>query len=297
MSLKFFAFAAKNWYSRMRPQERRLLIFLCLAIGASVYFNAFLRPVFSEMERLKKQADDSLARQQQLVGQMPDTQRQRQELKKLEEEAGLLRDKVSRAEEGLPGAGQVPQVLSGLIRRAQALGVEIASLKQEFKEGRSGFVRLYVDLKFTCAFEKAAAFIAEVENFLPFARIEEMEIEQSREDNARMVTAVLRLCAVLDTAKGKQGQLPVAVRPPSAKEAKPGKSPFTPRFIVEKINKKKFVLTGITYRGDGRESSAIINGNIVRVGSQIEGAGVEKILPDAVVLNNGAESYPVKLER
>jgi Tfp pilus assembly protein PilO len=281
----------------MKPGERRLFIFLCLAAAASVYFNGVLRPAFSEAEKLKRQADDNISRQQQLAAQMPDIAAARRELKKLEADADALRGKVASAEAGLPGAGQVPQILSGFIRRAQALGVEISSLKQEFREERPGFVRLYADLKFTCGFDKAVSFLAGIESSLPFARVEEMEIEQSREDSARMVTALLRICAVLDTSSQKQGRIAAESSPSAAREIKAGRSPFTPRFIVEKINKKKFILTGITYRGDGRESSAIINGNIVRVGSQIEGAGVERILPDAVIVNNGAESYPVKLER
>ena len=64
-----------------------------------------------------------------------------------------------------------------------------------------------------------------------------------------------------------------------------------------KVKTGKFKLVGITYRGEGGISSAIINDTIVKAGDEIEGHKVEKILLDSVVINDGTESSELRVER
>ena len=64
---------------------------------------------------------------------------------------------------------------------------------------------------------------------------------------------------------------------------------------VTKAGKIEFKLDGITFRA--QSPTAIINGDVVKIGSQIQGLTVKEIRPDSVVLIEGKEERVLSLQR
>jgi hypothetical protein len=72
-----------------------------------------------------------------------------------------------------------------------------------------------------------------------------------------------------------------------------GRSPFVwPE--QERGAKVNFSLAGIVW--DAQQPSALVNGEVVHVGDEIEGARVTAIEPARVTLNNGAQDIILNLE-
>ena len=64
-------------------------------------------------------------------------------------------------------------------------------------------------------------------------------------------------------------------------------------FVEEE--KKELKLEGITYNLE--KSTAIINGEVVRIGSQVGNFKIKQILPEGVILTDDAEEYTLEIER
>lgn len=296
MDLKPLAGIYNNWYGKLNNKERRLFFFLVVVLAGSFYFTLFLKPAWDDISRLKKQLQDNQNQLGLLKSQIPAFSKAKQETEKIKQNIKTLGLKVSDVESKLIGPSQEQQLLTEVIKNAQSLGVDLESVNESIKEEREGFARLYIDLKFSSNYKKVIAYTRIIESISPFVKLEGMSLSQSKNEPVSTVEASLRISALLSYASNNRGQLSPPAKAAGADIEGINRSPFTPRFIADKT-RKKLKVTGITYRGDATGSTAIINGTIARVGDQVEGAKVERILSDSVTIDNGVEKEILKLER
>ena len=80
-----------------------------------------------------------------------------------------------------------------------------------------------------------------------------------------------------------------------ATPAVPPPPPHRAKKVEKKDKSREFKLSGITQAG--KDSTAIINDEVVRVGAKLGEWQVVQILPDAVSLSNGSETVSVTLNR
>lgn len=282
---------------RLSPKERRLFLVLAAVVAGSFYATAFLRPALKEISRLKIQQQEGKERLKMFASQYADTAAGRQEVQALKRATQKMKEQLAGIESRLISQQQVPQLLSELIKRAQESSVDLESVKQDIKEDKEGLGRLYIDLKFDSNYEGALNYIKKIEVLSPFTKIEEMELAQSKADPQRLVSAFIKLNTILGYESKNQGPLSAEAEAAARKIPATKRSPFAAGFAVRERQKKALKITGITYRKREADSSAIINNNVVRQGEEVEGIKIERILPEAVVVNDGTESYKIQVER
>jgi len=286
-----------DWYGKLKSSERRLFFIFTFVVVASFYFALFLKPALNDINKLNKQLQENQNQLGMLESQLPSAAKAKQEIEAIKQNLKDLKLKISDIESKLISTEQEQQLLTEVIKNAQGLGVDLESVKEDIKEEKEGFARLYIDLKFASNYKKAVTYIKRMESISPFVKIEEMSLAQSKNEPLSTVDISLRLSALLSYTSKNQSQLSSSAKEGSADSGDFKRSPFTPKFITEKNKGKKLKVTGITYRNNEASSTAIINGAIVKIGDQAEGVKIERISPNSVVVDNGVEKETLKLER
>ena len=286
-----------DWYGKLKSNERRFLLVLVLVLGVSFYFTLVLKPALNDIYRLKKQEQENQNQLGMLKSQFPSVLKTKQEIETIKQNLKDLKSKISNIESQLIGSSQEQQLLTEAIKNAQSLGIDLESVKEDIKEEKEGFIRVYIELKLVANYRKVANYIKRIELISPFVKIEEMILTQSKNEPLSMVEATLTISSLLSNESKNQSPLSLAVKEPPAEIGELKRSPFTPRFVTEKTKRKNLKVTGITYRNNEAGSTAIVNGVIVRIGDQLEGVKIESILFNSVVIDNGVEKEILKLER
>jgi len=285
-----------NWYGKLKSNERRLFIIFALVLISSFYFMLFLKPAMDDISRLKKQQQENQNQLGMLKSQLPLAIKTKQEIETTKQNLKVLKLKISDIESRLISGSQEQQLLTEVIKNAQVMGIDLESVKENSKEEREGFIRLYIDLKFASNYKKILTYIKGIESISPFVKIEEVSLDQSKNEPLSTIEVSLRLSTLLSYTSDSQGQFSSA-KNAAADIGDLKRSPFTPKFITEKTKRKNLKVTGITYRSNEVDSTAIINNAIARIGDKIEGLKIERILPNSVIIDNGVEKEILKLER
>ncbi|MFH0855795.1 MAG: type 4a pilus biogenesis protein PilO [Candidatus Omnitrophota bacterium] len=297
MLIKQLAVIYNNWYGKLKKGEQRLFLIFVFVLAASFYFALFLKPALNDISKMRKKLQENQNQLGLLDSQLPSSATASQEIEAIRREIKELKLHISDIESKLIGASQEQYLLAEVIKNAQSLGVDLESVKEDVKEDKEGFGRLYIDLEFSSDYGKAVTYIKRIESISPFVRMDEMRLGQSKNDLLSTINVSLRLSALLSYASNNRGQLSLSAKEPGADDGVLKRSPFTPKFVVDKTKRKKLKVTGIAYRESGASSTAIINGLIVKAGDQVDWAKIERILPNSVVINSGAEKEVLKLER
>lgn len=287
----------RSWYKRLNPRERGLWIIFAAALCAFFYFNSFLKPTFSRITQLKKQEQETKNKMQLLTSQFPDLVKTGQEIEDIKKSGGIINLAIDDTQTRLIRISQGPQLLAALMECDQGLTIDFQSVKQKTETDKDGFSRLFVDLKFGSSFEDMIQYIKRIEEISAFVKIEEVDVIPSKTDVRNVVNASLTLSTILSDELSPPGELSLTGLHDSGTKLSVKHNPFLPRFALGQAKKKTLKLTGITYSRLAKASTAIVNGAVIRVGGEIEGQKVEKILSDSIVVNDGTESYTVKLER
>ena len=297
MNLKPLIGIFNNWYNKLNSGERRLFFAFAAVLAVSFYLSVFLKPTLDEVSRLKKLRQENQNRLEMLNSQLPSAPKLEQEIGIIKQNLKNLKLNIYDAESKLINVSQEQQLLTELIKHAQGLAIDLESVKQDIKEEKEGFARIYIYLKFSSNYKKLVSYIRKIEGISPFVKIEEMELAQSKAEPLTAVEATIVLSAILSYESGNQGQLSLSAKEAAGEVVSLQRSPFTPRFTTEKTKRKNLKVTGITYRENAAGSTAIINGAILKIGDQIEGVKIESILPNSIIIDNGVEKETLKLER
>lgn len=297
-------------------RQRALFILMLISAGLAFYFNVFLRPALTKISSLKKQKDELLKQERQMGAQSPDLDKAQGELEYLRRGLDELKLKADNIEKRLLPPDRVPLLVTEMIKRAQGLSLDFQSIKQKQEDLKMGFSGVRIELKYESSYEDAINYIKRAEEIFPFIKVEEIKLGQAKAESMNFISVSLNLSAILAQSEGRGAELftpletidksasnkmsltgftPAAVVP--GEKLKSGRNIFLSRLRNVKVKTGKFKLAGITYRGEGGISSAIINDTIVKAGDEIEGHKVEKILLDSVVINDGTESSELRVER
>ena len=286
-----------DWYGKLKSNEQRFLLALVLVLAVSFYFTLFLKPALNDIKRLKKQREENQNQLGMLKSQLPSVIKKKQETETMQQDLKDLKLKIFDIESQLIGSSQEQQLLTEVIKNAQGLEIDLESVKEDIKEEKDGFIRVYIVLKLASNYKKVVNYIKRIESISPFVKVEEMILAQSKNEPLSMVEAVLTLSSLLSSESKNQSPLFLSVKKSAVNIGDLKRSPFTPRFVTEKTKRKNLKLTGITYRNNEAGSTAIINGTIAKIGDQIEGVKIENILSNSVIIDNGVEKEILKLER
>jgi len=287
----------KGRYNNLTPKNKRLAVYLGVAILFWLYFSIFLKPNTDKLSELKKQNRQAKKQLDSLIAQFPEPQKAREELKNFNKELIDIKTRTKEIESKLLSVSSAPALLKELIKDAQGKKIDFQTVKQKIEPDKSGFSKLSIQLEFDAAYRDMLMYLATIEGLTDFIRIEGIELVQAKSDPMNLVSVSLNLSTLLSPEAPQQAGLSLpAARQPRAIELK--RSPLTPSIKMGKSKKiKGITLTGITYRKSVSDSSAIINDTVVKAGQEVEGYKVVTISPDSVVITNGMESVDLTVER
>ena len=284
-----------SYYKKLKPREKILAIFFTVVIVVSLYYRFLYKPLTRNVVTYRFQIQKLTARLDELSAELPRVDEQKENLRLLATENGGILNKISEIEKKLPNKKDASLLTGELTRLAK--GIELVSVQQKIDEGEE-YSRIFVEIRFNAPYQEVVNYIDRIEAVSPFLKIEEMEISEPKGKlKGPGVSARLLLSCLL-------GEAPVSewLRGERLREIKKKETPSVARDIfvskfrpVTVVRKKDLKLEGITY--NPQNPTAIINDNVLRVGSEIDGFKVKEILPDTVILTDGIEELLLTLER
>lgn len=281
-----------NFKDLKKREKGILIIFICVII-VSGYYNLSYKPLERNINTYKLQNEKLAARAAEVRAKFPQIDKQKSNLETLNKEYDGLLEEISAIEEELPAKKSVSNLIGELTRLAK--GFKLTSIRKRVDEGED-YSRIYIELKFNAAYQETIDYISNLETISPFLKIEELEISQVQRKSAKekeqaTPVRIVLTSLLVETVLGEQLR---------AKEVKE-QSPVARDIFVSKtkpvvpIRKSQLKLEGITY--EQQFPTAIINGEVVKIGSVVEEYEVKEILSDRVVVAAGAEEHVLYVER
>ena len=283
------------WLKKWQRLSRREQIFfsglMAVALAYIGFFNIW-RPTADEISLAKKQWI-SLQREESNINKAEPGRIQRQEqAHRLSEEVDKLREKLAGTEQLMTHKDEVNHLVGELARQGQGLGLTVESLKQELKVDPAGNL-LLIEMLCRSSYEDLVNFLNRLEGVSPFVKIVKIKMTQPKEIAQGWAQTRLTIATPVENSPGAGA----SARQEPAAPAKISfeRNPLTSKSRPSRANPeiKKLKISGITWRE--KESTAIINNEVVRVGEKVGSLMVQEILPDMVVISDGVQSQAIKL--
>lgn len=270
-----------KFFEKLSSRQKLLVIGLASVIGVSLYINTLYKPLSRKISRNKFQIKKSTSRLSELKANFPEVEKQKENIRNLNIECDDLLNRIVSIEKGIPSRDNISQLLAELNPKAEDL--RLVSMRQRIDDG-SKYSRLFIELKFNVSYKKIINYIHRVESLSPFIVTEEFDIYESKSKKepgpqARLVlSTLLGDVSSFELFKAKEEEIDIA-RDIFLSTAKP-------------VIKKKEItlkLEGITYSSQG--STAIVDGDVIREGSEIGGFKVKEIRRYEIVLTDDIEEH------
>jgi len=274
---------------RLKPKEKALVVGLVAAIVISAYFNIIYKPLSRSVSRYKFQTGKAQSRLTSLQEKLPQLDKQRQNIRFLNSECQRMLDEINEIEITLPSKRSVSDLLTELVQLGKDL--KIGLVRQKLEEGRE-YSSIYIELKFNAPYINAINYLRKVESISPFLIIKELDIAEEKTKHS-MGGPAARL--ILSSLLGERSTAEMS----KAQEAEPlaiSRNIFVSKAkLAAKVKKIDLELEGITFNPES--PTAIVNGEVVRIGTEIDSYTVKDIRLDAVIFTDGSEEYVVDMER
>lgn len=276
-------------WSQLKSREKKAVILLAVAVSFGLYMKFVNEPVSKKVDGYKSQVERSEAQLRDLETKQPQDTELAIKIKGIIQEESKLSEEIEGLEKMVPSRLYTSQLVGELTRLAKEVKME--SIKQKIAKEQA-YSRIFLEVKFYSTYLDAVKYLASIESISPFLRVEEMEILEPAGKTVELGGAPVRLvvsCLLTDSASTpslKASDVPVIsmkrdILTSSSKQA-------------QALSDAKFTLEGITF--DLRNPTAIINGDVYQVNSELGGYKVKKILADSVVLNDGVEDHLLNLK-
>lgn len=265
-----------------------------MIVFLSAYMNlvhkSFSKKAASYQLRINK-AESQLS---ELKVKYPPVEKEREKIESLKAECDRLSNEITEAEKNLPSRKDTSELIGEFARLATESKLVSISQKIVSKEG---YNRIYVEVKLNANYSSTVAYINQIESLSPSLNVEEVEIG---EPNAKaggpaspagpsvrlLVSSLLGETSAGEMFKARETVNALLVkRDILVSRVKPETA----------LSEKEFKLEGITYNSES--PTAIINGDVFRVDSEVKGYKIKKILPDSVVLTDGVQDHFLKMSR
>jgi len=275
---------------KMGTRKKNIIIGLAIAIGFNLYIQVIHKPLSGKIRKYRFQIEKSESRLSRLRGEFPQVTEERRNINVLDAECKRLLEKIAKIGKDLPGKKDASQLLSVLTK--QAKDIKLVSVRQKLESGEE-YSRIFFELKFNSHYKNTINYISKLESTSPSLVIEELSISEPKGKRKETGMTTRLLLSIL------LGEIP-ATESIEAKESKEVIEVARDIFIskarpVSKVRKVELKLDGITY--NPRTPTAIINGEVARIGSEVGNFTVKEIRYDMVILTDGIEDHILSVER
>lgn len=276
-----------KWTLRRKLAAAAVVLAAAALVYVKVVHEPFSRKADSYRSRLKKYEAQLI----DLQTKFPPVEQQRRKIEALKSECEKLLQQIAEVEAKLPPKKETSQLIGEFTRLAKE--ARLLSIRQKTVI-KDGYNKIFIEIKLAAAYPDAIAYIARLETISPFLRVEEVDINESKGKSFEEGGAPVRV--VVSSILG-EAPLEQAIRADDT-----AKTPDVKRDILTSsakpmanLSEKDFRLEGITFTEES--ATAIINGEVFRVDSEIKGLRVKKIMPGSVVLTDGMEDHLLTLNR
>lgn len=283
---------AAGYFTKIGKREKILAGVLLVVLFGSLAYRIFGESFFSEQKGFKGSLQKIMDEIASKKAKFPDVKSQERENAKLREDYENTLKQIEDYEAKIPAAGSVSQLLGEITRRAEGLSMDFETIRQDIEREKEGYLKLKLDMKFSAPYSSVVNYLNRLQNLSEYLTVQDIEIAQTKEGGPQSKTnlelSMLLLEKGIDlTVKEKEDTFtPLVIK----------MDPFTSKRVEKKTEKAKDLkLAGIT--SAGKDSTAIINDEVVKVGGQVGDWKVIQILPDAVTLSDGAETVSLTLNR
>jgi Tfp pilus assembly protein PilO len=275
----------------MGNRKRLIIISVAVVFGGLAAYSLVGQGFISEQKRVKsdlRKIGDEAAKTRE---KFPDIKAEERELSDLQKSYdGILKD-IASYEQKIPSAGSVSRLLGEMTRRSEGLNMDFESIRQNIEREKEGYLKLKLDMKFSGPYSSVVNYLNRLKNLSDYLTVPNIEISQTKEGAPHSKTSMQVSMLLLE--KGVDLSIQYKEQAPETIVLK--LDPFVSKKTDRKDKARDFKLSGITQAG--KESTAIINDEVVKAGAKIGEWKVIQILPDAVTLSDGTETVSVTLNR
>jgi len=277
-------------FKKMGTKKKNIIIGLAIAIVFNLYIQVIHKPLSGRIRKYRFQIEKSESRLSRLRKEFPQVNEERRNINALDTECERLLEEIAGMGKNLPSKKDASQLLGVLTK--QAKDIKLISVRQKLDSGEE-YSRIFFELRFNSPYKNTINYISKLESISPFLVIEELSISEPKGKRKEggmstrlLLSTLLGEIPATESIKAKEtaGAIEVA-RDIFISKAKPAS-------IVRKVELK---LDGITY--DPRTPTAIINGEVARIGSEVGNFTVKEIRYDMVILTDGVEDHILSIER
>ena len=278
---------------KLKPREKLILVLLGAVIVFSVYMK-FVNQIFAKtITSYKTRIKRAELKLNEIQLKSTPVEKQKEKIKSLNTECDRLVEEISELEKMLPSKREASQLIGEFTRLAKE--AKLVSIRQKIVTDPKGYDQIFIEVKLNASYPNAIQYIMQIESISPFLRVEEIDISEAAKTRSLeegstpvrfVVSSLLGDKSIHQELKANELAKPVVVkRDILASSAKP----------IKILDEKEYRLEGVTYNASS--PTAIINGEVFRIDSEINGMKVKQILPDAVVLTDGRDDHLLKMNR
>jgi Tfp pilus assembly protein PilO len=272
---------------KVNLREKILVSALLITITGSVYFQVVFKRWRKEHNFFIKQRDKLSRRLEELKNNLPDIEESRERIDKIKKDTELLKEKVKMREKELPGSMYIPVILERVTTLADE--VTIQSLNQRVEE-YPPYTKLFIEVKCVGSLPAIINYLYRVESLGKFITLEKLEIFSDSSVKGNNLACEFLIGVIMGKANYAL-VIPDKISPPFS--VRKDVFTYTPQSANSGIIGMQ--IEGITY--NKTNPVVIINGEVLRLGSLINGFEVVNILPDRVILNKMGKEYIIKQNR
>ena len=271
-------------WKRLSGRERMVVMLLGITLSSVLYFRVIHKPFGKSTQSYKQKIQRAETKLKELkLDRMPLEEKQ-VKLDVLKVENSKLVREIKSLEKELPMKKSTSQLIGELTRLAEE--AKLVSISQKNVK-QDGYDKIFIDVKLSASYPAVVNYIMRIESISPFIRIEELDIREVRGNPLSDREAPVRIVVsslmgdepVEQMLKAKETGEAAVKRDILLQKDKP----------AEKLDENEYKLEGITY--NPVQPTAIINGEVYRVDSQVKNYKIKEILPNSVILTDGGSDF------
>ncbi len=275
-------------YKKLKKQEKILVVAFIAVVFFSIYFKFIYRPLSNATKSYRLESQKIGNQLKEMKAKLPKTDNRGEEIIALKNEKEAYSRELEKIKSKMPSRGNISGLIGEFSRQAKE--IELTSIRQNIETSQER-PHLYVEMKFKAPYRKALNYINRLESISQLLKITKAEFESLGKNSPRILSQMVFSLPLSNQStninfKAKETE---TLLPKNESIFTSGKA----QIAQEKT--KDFQLGGITF--NSRKPTAIINGEVVGIGSMVEGFKVEEILPKSVILTDGSQKHRLTIKR
>ena len=276
--------------SALNKRKKTIVVLSLLFVFLVLYAQKVYRPISIKLKAVKKEYGDLRNKIINLKSEFADLDEMRARLTREKNIYEKTKNKLRAREDKLFSKAQVGSLLKKITRGASSRNLDFISITPQKDLEGEFYKRFPVELKLSSPYPDFLKYLKELEDISDILKVSSLDIAIDKQVSINPVISI-ELSTILSD------------KPPSRKTGKTisivsSAQPFLSPDVTAK--KADIVLSGIRLSGilsKGGKPTAIINNQVVGIGSKIGKRSVLEIREDSVILQEGKDKYTLMIQR